>query len=56
MFRQTGGIVAITLTAAIVGEGPGQARALGSVFGVFAILTVVLVPAILRVPERRMAE
>jgi EmrB/QacA subfamily drug resistance transporter len=53
MFRQTGGIIAITLTAVAVGSGPGEARALGHVFLVFAILTVLLVPLILGVPERR---
>jgi EmrB/QacA subfamily drug resistance transporter len=53
MFRQTGGIVAITLSAVAVGSGPGEAQALGHVFLVFAVLTVLLVPAIFGVPERR---
>jgi len=53
MFRQTGGIIAITLTAVTVGSGPGEAQALGRVFLVFAILTVLLVPLIFGVPERR---
>jgi EmrB/QacA subfamily drug resistance transporter len=53
MFRQTGGIIAITLTAVIIGSGPGEGQALGRVFGAFAVLTLLLVPAILRVPERR---
>jgi EmrB/QacA subfamily drug resistance transporter len=53
MFRQTGGIIAITLTAVTIGEGPGAGHALGRVFLIFAILTVLLVPAIFRVPERR---
>jgi len=53
MFRQTGGIIAITLTAVVVGSGPGEAQALGRVFLVFAILTVLLVPLIFGVPERR---
>lgn len=53
MFRQTGGIIAITLSAVVAGSGPGEARTLGRVFLVFAILTVLLVPAIFGVPERR---
>jgi EmrB/QacA subfamily drug resistance transporter len=53
MFRQTGGIIAITLSAVAAGTGPGEARALGRVFLVFAVLTVLLVPAIFGVPERR---
>lgn len=53
MFRQTGGIIAITLTAVVVGSGPGEAQALARVFLVFAVLTVLLVPLILGVPERQ---
>jgi EmrB/QacA subfamily drug resistance transporter len=53
MFRQTGGIIAITLAAVAAGSGPGEAQALGRVFLVFAVLTVLLVPAIFGVPERR---
>jgi MFS family permease len=53
MFRQTGGIIAITLSAVVVGGGPGEGTALGRVFLVFAVLTVLTIPAILRVPERR---
>jgi EmrB/QacA subfamily drug resistance transporter len=53
MFRQTGGIVAITLTAVTIGRGPGEAAALGRVFFVFAALVVLIAPAIFAVPERR---
>jgi EmrB/QacA subfamily drug resistance transporter len=53
MFRQTGGIVAITVTAAVIGAGAGEGRALSRVFLVFGVLMVLIVPAILRVPERR---
>src|SRR5439155_25239671 len=53
MFRQTGGIVAITLTAVIIGSGPDEGLALGRVFLAFAVLTVLIMPAILRVPERQ---
>jgi EmrB/QacA subfamily drug resistance transporter len=53
MFRQTGGIVAITVTAVVIGTGPGEGHALSRVFLVFGVLVVLLVPAILRVPERR---
>jgi len=52
MFRQTGGIVAITLTAVGIGSGPGEAGALGNVFLLFAGLTVLMVPAVFGVPER----
>ena len=52
MFRQTGGIIAITVTAVTIGTGPGEAQALGRVFLVFAVLTVLVVPAILGVPDR----
>jgi EmrB/QacA subfamily drug resistance transporter len=52
MFRQTGGILAITLTAVTIGSGPGEAGALGHVFLVFGVLTVLAVPAIVGVPER----
>ena len=52
MFRQTGGIIAITLTAVAVGSGPGEAWALGRVFFVFAVLTVLVVPLVFGVPER----
>ena len=53
MFRQTGGIIAITLTAVIIGSGPAEGVTLGRVFLAFAVLTVLIMPAILRVPERR---
>ena len=53
MFRQTGGIIAITLTAVIIGSGPDEGLALGRVFLAFAVLTALIMPAILRVPERR---
>jgi hypothetical protein len=53
MFRQTGGIIAITLTAVSVGSGPGEAGALGRAFVMFAVLLVLTLPAVVRVPERR---
>ena len=53
MFRQTGGIVAITVTAAVIGAGAGEGRALSRAFRVFGVLMVLVVPAVLRVPERR---
>ena len=36
-----------------IGEGPNAGHALGRVFLIFAILTVLTIPAIFRVPERR---
>ena len=56
MFRQTGGILAITITAITIGSGPGQAGALSRVFLAFAAIVVLMVPALLGVPERRAAE
>ena len=56
MFRQTGGILAITLTAITIGTGPGQAGAMSRVFLTFAAIVVLMVPALLGVPERRAAE
>ena len=55
MFRQTGGIVAITLTAVTIGGGTGEAAALARVFLVFAVLTLLITPAVFAVPERRAA-
>jgi hypothetical protein len=53
MFRQTGGIIAITLTAVTIGSGPGQAQALAHVFQVFGVLVLLVTPAIFVIPERR---
>jgi MFS family permease len=53
MFRQTGGIIAITVTAAVIGAGAGEGRALSRVFLVFGVVMVLIVPAVMRVPERR---
>jgi EmrB/QacA subfamily drug resistance transporter len=53
MFRQTGGIIAITLTAVVVGGGPDEGQALGRAFAVFAALTLLMTLAIFWVPERR---
>jgi EmrB/QacA subfamily drug resistance transporter len=52
MFRQTGGILAVTLTAVSIGSGRGEAAALGRVYVVFAVITVLMVPWILGVPDR----
>ncbi|MBO0684156.1 MAG: MFS transporter [Candidatus Dormibacteraeota bacterium] len=52
MFRQTGGILAITITAVIISGRRDAGQILGQIFLVFAILTVLMVPAIFRVPER----
>lgn len=52
MFRQTGGILAITLTAVIISGRPDAGQVLGQIFLIFAILTLLMTPAIFRVPER----
>ncbi|MBO0703324.1 MAG: MFS transporter, partial [Candidatus Dormibacteraeota bacterium] len=52
MFRMTGGIMAITITAAVIGTGGTEGEALGRAFGVFAAIAILVSPAILAVPER----
>jgi EmrB/QacA subfamily drug resistance transporter len=53
MFRQTGGIIAISIAAAAVaGSGSGP-RILGVVFLVLGVLTLIATPAIIGVPENR---
>jgi EmrB/QacA subfamily drug resistance transporter len=52
MFRQTGGILAVTLVAVSIGSGSGESGALGHVYVAAAVLTVMMVPGLLRVPER----
>jgi EmrB/QacA subfamily drug resistance transporter len=53
MFRQTGGIISITLTAAAVGSGPGEAEGLGHAFFIASAIILLMTPLILGVPERR---
>jgi EmrB/QacA subfamily drug resistance transporter len=52
MFRMTGGILAITITAAVIGTGGNEAEALGHAFAVFGAIAILVAPAILAVPER----
>lgn len=52
MFRQTGGILAITITAALIGTGGAEAHSLGRAFGIFGAIAILVAPAILAVPER----
>lgn len=52
MFRQTGGILAITITAAMIGTGGGEGEGLGRAFGIFGAIAILVAPAILAVPER----
>ncbi|MGH7911795.1 MAG: MFS transporter [Candidatus Dormibacteraceae bacterium] len=53
MFRQTGGILAITITAAVIGTGLGEGQRLARAFLVCGALALVIVPLIFAVPERR---
>lgn len=55
MFRMTGGIMAITITTALIGTGGAEAEALGRSFAVFALIAILVAPAILAVPERTAA-
>ena len=52
MFRMTGGILAITITTAVIDSGGNQAVALGHAYAVFAAIAILVAPAILFVPER----
>ena len=51
MFRMTGGILAITITAAVIGTGANEAEALGHAFAVFGAIAILVAPAVLAVPE-----
>jgi EmrB/QacA subfamily drug resistance transporter len=51
MFRQTGGIIAVTLIAVGI-AGRGEAGALAHVYVAFAAVVLAMIPALLRVPER----
>jgi EmrB/QacA subfamily drug resistance transporter len=55
MFRQTGGILAITLTALAIGSGASEASTLERAFLVFSVLPVLVIPAVLRIPDRRLS-
>jgi EmrB/QacA subfamily drug resistance transporter len=51
MFRQSGGIIAVSITTAITARSAHPGTALGHAFLVFAILVVITVPMIRLVPE-----
>jgi EmrB/QacA subfamily drug resistance transporter len=55
MFRQTGGIMAITMTAMAAGSGAGEGSMLGRAFLIFSALPVLIVPLVFRVPDRRLS-
>lgn len=55
MFRMTGGILAITITTALIGSGSTEGTALGKAFGVFGAIAILVSPAILAIPERTSA-
>jgi MFS family permease len=52
MFRQTGGILAVSITAAIITGSAQGPRVLPAVFTALGIVTLVACPLILGVPER----
>jgi len=50
-FRQTGGIISISIAAAIIAGSSQGARVLAYVFAMLALLTLLGAPAIIGVPE-----
>jgi EmrB/QacA subfamily drug resistance transporter len=53
MFRQSGAIIAVSITTAILARSPDPGIAQAHVFLVFAVLLVATVPLILRIPDHR---
>ncbi|WP_187270702.1 MFS transporter [Lacisediminihabitans profunda] len=53
MFRQAGGIAAVSVATAIAARGSSPGAALGDIFLAFAAILVLSMPLILRVPEHR---
>jgi EmrB/QacA subfamily drug resistance transporter len=53
MFRQVGGIVAVSVVALLIAQSPGSASVLGRAFAGLAALVVAATPVVLWVPERR---
>lgn len=61
MFRQIGGMLTITVTAAVIAASPVGVHALSAVFATLAVITIIAIPVIRGVPddlpsERRRAE
>lgn len=52
MFRQIGGILAISISSAIMSSSPASPRALVWVFAVLAALMVIAIPLVAAIPER----
>jgi MFS family permease len=53
MIRQSGGIIAVSITSAIAARSAHPGLAMSNVFFVFAALVLLSVPLILMVPEHR---
>ena len=53
MFRQAGGIAAVSVATAIAAQGSSPGTALAYIFVVFAAILLLSTPLILRVPEHR---
>jgi EmrB/QacA subfamily drug resistance transporter len=53
MFRQTGGITAISVTTAILARSADPGIELSHIFLVYAVILVCILPLILRVPDQR---
>lgn len=51
MFRQSGSILALSVTTALVARAVNPAQELSHIFVVFAVLLIVLIPVTLTVPE-----
>ncbi|HET6965033.1 MAG TPA: hypothetical protein VFH58_09710, partial [Acidimicrobiales bacterium] len=53
MFRQTGGIMCISVITAVAARSPNQGVALGRAFIVLACAIVAVIPLVFRVPDQR---
>jgi fucose permease len=53
MFRQLGGILAISTATAIAARSSNEGAALGHLFFLFAFVLIAILPLILLIPERR---
>lgn len=54
-FRQTGAIIGVSVTTAVIVQAPDQGRALAGVFRVLSIGLLAVIPLVLTVPRRRRA-
>jgi uncharacterized membrane protein YeaQ/YmgE (transglycosylase-associated protein family) len=53
MFRQSGAIMGVSITTAILAQSSNAGETLGIVFAVFGALLVLALPLVLLVPDHR---